>query len=215
MIGAAYIYQAGDEAIVSAFEALPRDQQSSDYWSSNNLDGLRSRVKSHYINVQNFRCCYCNRLNTTKNQLVWNLDHIVCRSKYPQFMFTVTNLAASCLDCNIRKGNAETLLKKRKKNYPASSDAFKIIHPHFDNFHDHIALLAGLVYVAKTDKGKRTIYTCDLLRYSVDYIDWKRSAADFSFEADVEAIFAEKLTDLQSQVDAVAALARIVKKLKD
>jgi hypothetical protein len=98
------------------------------------------------------------------------------------------------VDCNLKKSekdpfiNKEAMVNPKRITYPKNSSAFRIVHPHFDNYNDHIYNL-GMVYLGKTEKGKATIYACDLLRFAQQFIEWENSVADTSFEKDVDALF--------------------------
>lgn len=206
MIAEPIIYCAADKLLVDAFDALERPAKDPNYWSDVALTALKARLKAFYIGVQGSRCCYCDRHQATENHRAWDVEHVADRSKYPWFMFTARNLAASCPDCNTAKGAKETLTTPGRKTYPNSSADFRIVHPHFDSFADHVHRL-GHIYVPKSSKGKHTIVMCDLLRFAEKYIDWENSATDTRFEAEVNAAFDD------DGVMGQAAVADIVAKL--
>ncbi|OPA89695.1 hypothetical protein BFW86_14580 [Pseudomonas fluorescens] len=191
MIIKAFNYCAADLAIVTAYGNLQDHLKDPDYWSDKSLEKLKSRVKDHYIDAQGVRCCYCNNHLNSKNHRVWDVEHIAARARHARFMFEPKNLAASCPDCNLRKGDKEVLVNPRRKTYPTKSKDFKIIHPHYDAYDQHISY-KDYVYVPVSEKGKFTIYTCDLLRFTVSFLGMKGSAADTSFEEEVEAAFNDK-----------------------
>lgn len=188
MIAEPVVYGAADKLLVDAFEALERGAKNPGYWSDEALTALKSRVKDFYIAIQGSRCCYCDRHQGTENHRAWDVEHVADRSKYPWFMFTARNLAASCPDCNTAKGAKEALTTPGRKTYPAGSSDFRIVHPHFDSFADHILRL-GHIYVPKSRKGKNTIVMCDLLRFAEKYIEWENSVIDTRFEAEVNTAF--------------------------
>jgi len=188
MIEEPFVYSGDDEVLVNAFNSSSRSTMDSNYWSEKVLEKLRGRVKTFYISKQCTRCCYCNRHLGTENHRLWDVEHIVDRSKHAWFMFTPKNLAAACPDCNTAKSSTEVLINPNRVTYPSNSADFKIIHPHFDNFDDHIHQL-GQVYLPKTRKGTFTIYTCDLLRFAEKYIEWGNNAADSRFETEVNSAF--------------------------
>lgn len=206
MIADPHTYCPVDKALVEAFDALDHSAKDPGYWSDGSLADLKSRVKAFYIEVQSSRCCYCDRHQATENHRAWDIEHVADRSKYPWFMFTATNLAASCPDCNLAKSAKETLKTPGRKTYPKASADFRIVHPHFDVFADHIHRF-GHIYVPKSSKGKYTIVACDLLRFAEKYIDWDNSAIDTRFEAEVNAAFND------DGVMGQAAVAEIVAKL--
>lgn len=190
MIAAPIAYNEVDQALVDAFNALPRPARDGQYWAHDEVKDMRGRVKSFYIAAQETRCCYCDRHLGTENHRNWDVEHIADRAKHAWFMFTPTNLAAACPDCNTAKSTTEVLTNPRRVTYPTGSAAFKIVHPHFDRFADHIHRV-GQIYLPKTRKGTFTIYTCDLLRFAEKYIAWENSAADSRFEAAVNTAFAD------------------------
>lgn len=197
-------YCEEDQILANAFQALEVNAQASAYWSDKKLDAMRARIKTFYIQAQNARCCYCQRHLGSTNHRLWDVEHVAPRSRYAHFMFIPTNLAAACPDCNSRKGEQETLVNTKRKTYPTSSADFRILHPHFDEFDDHI-YQQGILYLPKTEKGKRTIYVCDLMRFAQMFIDWENSARDESFEVEVEAVFNETPVISEAAVDEILA----------
>ena len=91
-------------------------------------------------------------------------DHIVPKIPHLEWMFLPENLCVTCDKCNNNKSDIETLVDESVVEYPFESSAFKIIHPFFDNYSEHIEIVDDLVYKAKTEKGKFTINTCKLFR---------------------------------------------------
>lgn len=166
---------------------IPPD--GSDAWSLDGAREIRALVKTRCIDSQSSKCCYCDRFLATQNHRMWDVDHVVPRSTHPQFAFESLNLVACCPDCNIAKGNTQTLANRRRVTYPDVAAGFTLVHPHFDTYSDHI-FHTELIYIPKTIKGKKTIYVCDLLRYAQKYIDWPTSISDDRYESDVDAVVA-------------------------
>ena len=65
---------------------------------------------------------------------------------------------------NCKKGTKEVLVNERIEEYPKDGRGFKIIHPMYDRYSDHIELVGGILYRGKTPKGRFTIDTCKLFR---------------------------------------------------
>ena len=65
---------------------------------------------------------------------------------------------------NCKKGTKEVLVNKNIEDYPKDGKGFKIIHPMYDRYSDHIELVGGILYRGKTPKGCFTINTCHLYR---------------------------------------------------
>lgn len=206
MIRTPVVFAGAALGLVGTYRALPRNEMRSDYWSEEELDSIRKDIKAHYISEQGTRCCYCDRHLATQNHKDWDVEHVVSRSSHPWFMFEPRNLAVACHDCNNAKSDKRVLVNNSRVTYPSNSEAFRIVHPHFDDFADHVYCV-GFVYFGKTDKGKQTIYACDLLRFAQKFIDWDSSISDERFEKDVERV-------LKDEPDSRDALERLVRSLQ-
>lgn len=186
MIFEAVSFSAAHLAVIGQLSANGRSVSPND-WEEASLREVKAHIKRHYIAAQGTRCCYCNRHLGSDNHRVWDIEHVVPRSSHCRFMFEPRNLAASCPDCNLHKADKKVLNNENRKSYPDGSSHFKIIHPHYDRFADHI-FNSQYIYVGKTEKGKATIYACDLLRFAQKYIDWTTEIGDDRFEDEVDTV---------------------------
>ena len=147
-------------------------QLNGKQWSDDDLSEIRSAIRSHYKNEQNGRCAYCKNPISIHSALNCHVEHIAPKSKYPQFIFEPKNLCVICSDCNTIKRNQEVIRAEpdtvvngaTRKQYPRSSSAFLIVHPHFDDWDEHIQGF-GKYYVDKSQKGHFTIGACVLNRH--------------------------------------------------
>ncbi|MCA2015626.1 hypothetical protein LDJ79_05855 [Vibrio tritonius] len=143
-----------------------KTKSSQEKWKDDNVKTLKSKIKTHYIDEQDHKCAYCLVHNPSDNHKVWDTEHIIDKSSSPQWMFEPLNLCVSCPDCNSAKGIRAVAKSKKYTHFPKQSRNYKIIHPHFDTYEDHIdCALPGFTYRWKTEKGRYTIETCGLLRY--------------------------------------------------
>uniref|UniRef100_B0T8P9 HNH endonuclease n=1 Tax=Caulobacter sp. (strain K31) TaxID=366602 RepID=B0T8P9_CAUSK len=132
-------------------------------WDCAEYNPLRSRIKQFYLKGQAFRCCYCQKPNPVQHGRAWDIEHVISRALNATFMFEPENLAVSCIDCNLAKRDADILAKPRR-TFPRNSDAYTIVHPHFDDWGDHF-VLGQIVYAPKTAKGAETLRVCKLWRF--------------------------------------------------
>ncbi|QUM90198.1 hypothetical protein HWV03_16015 [Moritella sp. 36] len=130
------------------------------------LQDLRSYIRGHYRKEQKEKCAYCQKDLSTVSALNCHVEHIVPKSRYDSFMFETKNLCVACADCNQIKNEKDTLTllsgNKVRKKYPRSSSGFSIIHPHFDDYEEHIEIYYRKWYIDLTPKGHFTIGACKL-----------------------------------------------------
>jgi len=138
-------------------------------WSESDLEEVRKIIRNFYLDEQNGKCSYCRKDISLQSASNCHVEHILPKSKYLKFIFEPKNLCVICADCNEIKREKETfdysneILKNTDiKLYPRSSSSFLIVHPHFDNYNDHIKILNGGNYIDLSPKGNRTIGVCKL-----------------------------------------------------
>lgn len=172
-------------------------------WSLDDLEGFRKLVRDHYRNEQRGSCAYCKGALSLQSAANCHVEHIAPKSKYLDFMFEPKNLCVVCADCNEIKREQEVHNEEpdpvnngaRRRRYPRAASAFKIVHPHYDNFYDHIEIF-GRYYGDKTDKGHFTIGACKL----------NRRLRRFGWEVDFED--ADVASAAQQYLDTTEPLAR-------
>jgi len=137
----------------------------ADDWNSGKrgIKSFKDRFRDDMYEKQNKLCAYC-RIHVPLACVPLHREHIVYKDEHPQWMFLPENLCISCPVCNDFKGTTEVLANPQTRIYPNASNGFKIIHPLYDRYSDHIELIEGILYKGKTEKGVFTIETCHLYR---------------------------------------------------
>lgn len=133
-------------------------------WKDKRLTPVKDNLKRFLRFVQNNKCCYCQQELGFDNQEV-NIEHIVDKNKHKAFGFLAKNLALSCPACNSCKGDREVLENSGAPLYPDNSLGFKIVHPHYDYYSEHIECVNYPVFKSLSKKGTFTINTCKLNRF--------------------------------------------------
>lgn len=167
-------------------------------WGTDDLLALRCHVRNHYRTIQRGSCAYCKRDVSLQAAENCHVEHIAPKSKYLCFIFEPKNLCVICADCNVIKREQEVLQNEpdpvvkggSRKQYPRSSSAFKIVHPHFDVYEDHIEVF-DTFYVDKSDKGHFTIGSCNLNR-KLRKFGWVAEYDDAVVAAAAEAYLTSK-----------------------
>lgn len=172
-------------------------------WGADTLEEFRRFVRNHYRVEQLGKCAYCKGGLSLQSAANCHVEHIAPKSKYIDYIFEPKNLCVVCADCNEIKREQEVHDEvpdtvnqgARRRRYPRASSAFKIVHPHFDVYEEHIEVF-GSYYVDKSDKGHFTIGACKL----------NRRLRNFGWEAEFEE--ADVANAAQHYLDTKEPLAR-------
>lgn len=164
------------------------DKKTYNIWDDSNntsMKKFRTHIRNHYLNEQKLTCFYCKQYIFSENGLHWQVEHILPKSLFPQFLFHPHNLIVICPDCNREKSNQNPHIDgengRNQINYPSTSGRFKIVHPFFDDYYQHIDRVSvdhceypeHYFIKALTKKGKATVKMCDLNRFYQDFAGYK------------------------------------------
>lgn len=127
------------------------------------IKNFKENLREDMYEKQNELCAFC-RIHVPLGCVPMHREHIVYKDAHPQWMFLPENLCVVCPLCNEFKGTTEVLTNPKTVVYPKDGKGFKIIHPLYDRYSEHIELLNGILYRGKTKKGIFTIETCHLYR---------------------------------------------------
>lgn len=177
-------------------------------WGCDELDPLRRRIKQFYLQGQGLRCCYCRRQHAATHGRAWDIEHVIAQALSPSFVFEPENLAVACIECNSAKSDADVLVRPRQ-TFPRRSEAYTIVHPHYDEWEDHF-LFGSVVYAPKSAKGARTLEICKLYRF------YGLLGQDALFANDrryvdlaEEMLFAKSAEEAEPSALAISAMVRI------
>lgn len=204
MISNRIVYCGTSAALVARYNAEP--DKVSTYWGHAEVNPVRREIKAHYIKEQQHLCCYCGIPDPSTHGLDWDVEHVVAQTPRPEFMFTPENLGVACKECNTSKSAKETLVNPSSSSYPSTSDAFLVVHPHFDEWSDHI-LRDHLTFASFTDKGEWTIKECRLNRFNERVIGLRYPISDSRYEDLVQSLLAGGAT-LQQIADHIGLQVR-------
>ncbi|MGC0807323.1 HNH endonuclease signature motif containing protein [Pantoea agglomerans] len=168
-------YSKEQADFILAFNKLKLSEKKN-YWDAignKNLDELKSSIKNFYLEAQGFKCPYCRQQIKVSHNASWDTDHIIPKDTHPNFMFEPINLCVSCKDCNGEKSNKKVLNSRATVRLPKKSGCYLIVHPHIDDFDQHIKIIDSATYfLPRTDKGRKTIEVCGLLRFVYEYSNY-------------------------------------------
>jgi uncharacterized protein (TIGR02646 family) len=172
-------------------------------WTKPDLAPIKTRLKAYLRIQQNNKCCYCMR------ELSWepmgiDIEHILPKSKYFDYMFEPRNLALSCKHCNTNKGSQHVLHNTTISRYPRTNQNIKIVHAYYDLWTDHIDLVGYCVYYPKTKRGSVTSTMCGLYELRVAL----QNARDYlAVTQSEEAELVERIRNASKESAAVLIMA--------
>jgi uncharacterized protein (TIGR02646 family) len=178
------VYSKAQIELINEFLSL--DGFHHGYWSDNNIPNeytkvikqLKSGIKKFYRNEQRYKCVYCGNTNYINHGASWHIEHIIPKETNDKLMFDSENLCVSCPECNQYKGKKKVLIDNLI--YSNRSQDFIIVHPHYDDYDEHISCV-DMVYIPINDsnKGRNTIKTCKLFRFISLKLDGEIRDVDF------------------------------------
>ncbi|MDV3493303.1 hypothetical protein CMT25_19115 [Elizabethkingia anophelis] len=184
-------------------------------WDSDDNSSLRKEIRDYYRKQQKGTCSYCKQMVSIVYASDCHIEHIAPKSLHPEYIFEPLNSCIICSDCNQIKRNQETIgtmpdtiKKKHKRNYPNKSEDFYIVHPHFDNYEDHIIIVNGLYIDKDSKKGNFTIGACRLNR-RLGLVGWEPEVVD---ESDLISDFSDFISE-KSNTKKFKLLEKIKRKL--
>ncbi|EJN22621.1 HNH endonuclease [Pseudomonas sp. GM79] len=160
------------EAILKIATVKSEPQLSHTRWGDDDLEELRREIRNFYRREQKLTCAYCKEEIGVIAAANAPIEHILPKSKYIQFMFEPKNLCVICADCNTYKKDREGLLdpplyRDAVRIYPLDSSRYRLFHPHFDEYDQHIKKIR-YIYLPGSNKGSYTIFACNLNRVIVE-----------------------------------------------
>ena len=167
-----------DFTLINKISGLSEEEQKTlidnpftakEAWLINTYEPIKQRIKKELILEQLDRCAYCRKIIESDGKYE-PLEHIVAKSIKVCWMFEPKNLVVTCDSCNNLKGKDRTLQQAFDNSieYPTTSDAFIIFHPHYDTWSDHLAFEDDIFIVPiENSKGSNTIRICKLFRYNI------------------------------------------------
>ncbi len=177
-------------------------------WTLSEIDYLRRHIKQHYISEQAYECCYCRQAILSNHGRLWDIEHVMPQSAYRKFTFEPQNLAIACVGCNDAKSNESTTSREHAR-LPKRSEHYRIVHPHFDSYGDHIEINLDLSFKPKTPKGAFTIWACNLTRYKGLNQKQRRKISDKRFDKEID-----ELRFATTEDEALPLMAAILTRIK-
>ncbi|MET3008234.1 hypothetical protein ABXT00_02505 [Stenotrophomonas koreensis] len=114
-------------------------------WSSAKLVGVRRKVRDLHRAIQRDCCCYCRKDFAEDHPLAIDIEHVLPKSKRPDFCVNPVNLSVACKRCNmhIKRDRVDFLAGSISLSFADAMDSsgYLFIHPNLDCYSDHLRVL--------------------------------------------------------------------------
>lgn len=207
MINRPIVYSEAAQRHVNTFDG------KSTHWDGMCVvrKAFRKEVRDYYRNEQGYTCPYCGRLREEFHGGQWDIDHIVPKSSHPEYLYTPKNLAVTCKDCNTFKNKQDPLLVELLQDtpYPEEKECYKIIHPHFDSYQEHLKLTRDRkghsCHEVLSDKGRETFHACHLIRFSEAFSGTSEYVEELGIDIGITGGVSDKVQNWLDEFDALSA----------
>jgi hypothetical protein len=134
-------------------------------WDDDEAEGLRRKIKDHFMAVDVPCCCYCRLSMSPWHRITIDVEHVLPKQQFPRFTFDPRNLNISCKRCNmeIKGTDIAFYLGQANEAAPFRSQLYSFAHPNLDAPNDHLQILSLQVnaklliwYLRQTPKGEFT-----------------------------------------------------------
>lgn len=168
--------------------------EGGDVWNNVRVEQIKARIKEFYRLSSDEQCCYCKKDFGDEFNMVIDIEHILPKSIFHDYMFEVFNLNIACKRCNMR-------IKKDKIDFIVNIDKiieqrfetsnYRFIHPNFDNYFNHIEIIQVIrnnkklikYFVVKNSmKGNYTYNYFQLDKREIDTINEAQGISVKEFE---------------------------------
>jgi hypothetical protein len=155
--------------------------QGGEIWDNALLTDIKRKIKLYYLGINHRQCCYCRRDAEDEFMMVLDIEHILPKSLFADFMFQLFNLNVSCKRCNMRiKGNRVDFLSDRAAVNLTPQDPLQYLfsHPNLDEYYTNIEYMVtirnhkkSIKYLQLTPKGSYTYTYFELYKIEIDTLN--------------------------------------------
>lgn len=135
------------------------------------LVSAKGKIRNLHLARHGQRCCYCRFPLHGGGHFVIDREHVLPKSveAFRHLSFTVWNLGVSCKRCNMQYKGADVDFLINAGCAEALQDGanYRLIHPNFDLYKDHISFRleanddATIVKYTKKPTSDKAVYTYD------------------------------------------------------
>ena len=143
---------------------------------------VKTKIRDLHLQRHDNSCCYCRWSMQGGGHFVVDREHILPKSveTYRSYTYTMWNLTVACKRCNMqyKKAKDDFVIDKASNAAFQDSANYRLIHPNFDRYEDHIDFvhiampgfrLTKYVVNADSEKGAYTYSYFNLENREVEF----------------------------------------------
>lgn len=129
--------------------AIDEAMQTDDPWGwktsepqKTHLQTAKNKTRDYHLTRHGHRCCYCRVNLFGAGHFMIDREHILPKGNpsFRHLSYTMWNLGTSCKRCNMeyKKTKEDFIIDPNDDAQLKMSDGYRILHPNFDKYDDHI-----------------------------------------------------------------------------
>lgn len=166
-----------DEDDISKIEQA--QNEGGKIWDNECLSSFKKKFKTYLLDADGGgNCCYCRKNFKGEFYMVIDIEHVLPKSDFDKYIFSIFNLNTSCKRCNmnIKKEDVSFVVNLvLAKLNPEDPSLYRFVHPNLDNYSEHLGLISIMVdhkklvkYQPHTQKGNYTYSYFKLRNLEID-----------------------------------------------
>jgi len=167
-----FVFDAEEQAAIEA--ALATDKPWD--WKPGgavevSLTSVKAKIRDLHLMRHGHRCCYCRFPLHGGGHFVIDREHVLPKSieAFRHLSYSIWNLGASCKRCNMQYKGADVdfVIDANCAEALQQSENYRLIHPNFDSFKDHISFRleadddVTVIKYTKRPGSEKAVYTYD------------------------------------------------------
>ena len=119
----------------------PWDYEPATIEERNTLKEVKDKILHLHLQRHGWTCCYCRANLQGAGPFMTDREHILPKSKaaYKALSYKLWNLGAACKRCNMQfKGSDDSFVIHDPPVDLLAAETYRIIHPNFDLWEDHL-----------------------------------------------------------------------------
>jgi uncharacterized protein (TIGR02646 family) len=143
---------------IDSLKKASLEPTATNAWSYTQLKKIKSKIKTEKLERQGYLCCYCSTDLYRVHSISIDIEHVLPKSDFRKYMFTIKNLSAACKQCNMT-------LKNKDSSFIIESDLFNkkpFLKKHYEFIHPTLEIYEKHIFRRDERAGRNIITTFEI-----------------------------------------------------